>query len=103
MSNTTVETAFGRGIEVVVTKQHKGQGRASLLSPLNTSATLSGQGLVTIGYRPIATVGAAIKGQPAVTVGMVYTTAASEGLEMWWTDGWKALWDNGKRILWQTE
>lgn len=43
------------------------------------------------------------KERPVVNVGLVCTVAISDGVEMWWCDGWKALWDNRKRILWQQE
>ena len=38
-----------------------------------------------------------------VEVGIICTVQLSEELEMWWCDGWKALWNNSKKILWQTE
>lgn len=102
MSSTVVETRTLRGMGVAVTKQQTG-GKVSLLPTAHASVGIDDKAVITIGYKPTATVGAAMKRQPTVNVGLVYTTTVSDGLEMWWTDGWKALWDNGKRMLWQTE
>ena len=49
------------------------------------------------------TVNVSLKERPVVNVGLVCTVAVSDGVEMWWCYGWKALWDNRKRILWQQE
>ena len=36
-----------------------------------------------------------------VEVGIICTVKLSDELEMWWCDGWKALWNNNLKILWQ--
>ena len=38
-----------------------------------------------------------------VEVGIICTVKLSEELEMWWCDGWKALWNNNLKILWRGE
>lgn len=38
-----------------------------------------------------------------VEVGIICTVPISDELEMWWCEGWKALWNNSKKILWRTE
>lgn len=38
-----------------------------------------------------------------VEVGIIYTVKLSEEIEMWWCEGWKALWNNNLKILWREE
>lgn len=38
-----------------------------------------------------------------VEVGIICTVKLSDEIEMWWCEGWKALWNNSKKILWRTE
>ena len=38
-----------------------------------------------------------------VEVGIICTVKLSDEREMWWCEGWKALWNNSKKILWRTE
>lgn len=35
-----------------------------------------------------------------VSAGMVCTASLDSGVELWWTDTYKMLWDNGKVTLW---
>ena len=37
------------------------------------------------------------------SVGLICTVALSNDTEMWFCDGWKALWNNRKKILWPEE
>ena len=38
-----------------------------------------------------------------VSVSLVCSVSISDDVEMWWCEGWKALWNNSKKILWRTE
>lgn len=38
-----------------------------------------------------------------VSIGLVCSVSISDDVEMWWCDGWKALWNNSKKILWRGE
>ena len=38
-----------------------------------------------------------------VSVGLVCSISISDEVEMWWCDGWKALWNNNLKILWRGE
>ena len=38
-----------------------------------------------------------------VEIGIICTVKLSDELEMWWCDGWKALWNNNLKILWRGE
>ena len=38
-----------------------------------------------------------------VSVSLVCSVSISDDVEMWWCDGWKALWNNKLKILWQEE
>lgn len=102
MSSTVVKTQTLRGMGVAVTKQQTG-GKVSLLPTAHASVGIDDRAVITIGYNPIATVGATTKRQPTVNVGMVYTTTISDDLEVWWCDGWKMLWNNKTKVLWPEE
>lgn len=102
MSSTVVETRTLRGMGVAVTKQQT-WGKVSLLPTAHASVGIDDKAVITIGYKPTATVGATMKRQPTVNVGLVYTTTISDELEVWWCDGWKALWNNNLKILWRGE
>ena len=103
MSSTVVETQTRRGMGVAVTQQQTVQGEVSLLPTAHATVGIADKAVITVGYKPIATVGAALKRQPTVNVGLVYTTTVSDDLEVWWCEGWKALWNNKLKILWQEE
>ena len=38
-----------------------------------------------------------------VEIGIICTVKLSDEIEMWWCDGWKALWNNNLKILWRGE
>lgn len=38
-----------------------------------------------------------------VEVGIICTVKLSDEIEMWWCEGWTALWNNKLKILWQGE
>lgn len=38
-----------------------------------------------------------------VSVSLVCSVSISDDVEMWWCDGWKALWNNNLKILWRKE
>lgn len=102
MSSTVVETKTLRGMGVAVTKQQTG-GKASLLPTAHASVGIDDKAVITIGYKPIATVGAAMKRQPTVSVGLVYTTTVTDELEVWWCDQWRMLWNAKTKVLWPEE
>jgi len=39
--------------------------------------------------------------RPVVNVGLVCTVSVSEDIEVWWTDGWRILWNNRLNMIWQ--
>ena len=59
--------------------------------------------VVNITHNSQMTVNVTPKAKPIVNVGLVCTVNLADGLELWWCDGWKALWNNRKRILWRQE
>ena len=103
MSSTVVETQTRRGMGVAVTQQQTVQGKVSLLPTSHASVGIADKAVITIGYKPTATVGAALKGQPTVNVGLVYTTTVSDDLEVWWCDQWRMLWNKKTKVLWPEE
>jgi hypothetical protein len=102
MSSTVVETSTLRGMGVAVTQQQTG-GKVSLLPTALASVGIDDKAVITVGYKPTATVGAALKGQPTVNVGLVYTTTVSDELEVWWCDQWRMLWNKKTKVLWPEE
>lgn len=38
-----------------------------------------------------------------VEVGIICTVKLSDEIEMWWCEGWTALWNNKLKILWRGE
>lgn len=103
MSSTVVETQTQRGMGVAVTQQQTVQGKASLLPTAHASVGIDDRAVITIGYRPIVTVGAVMKRQPTVNVGLVYTTTVTDELELWWCDQWRMLWNKNLKVLWPEE
>lgn len=101
--NTVVETKTLRGMGVTVTQQQTVQGKVSLLPTIHASVGINDKAVITIGYKSTATVGAALKGQPTVNVGLVYTTTVSDELEVWWCDQWRMLWNPKTKVLWPEE
>ena len=100
--NTVVETKTLRGVGVAVTMQQTG-GKVSLLPTAHASVGIADKTVITVGYKPTATVGASLKGQPTVNVGLVYTTTISDDLEVWWCDQWRMLWNKNLKVLWPEE
>lgn len=98
----TVETQTSQGIRVSVTWQNTGNGQVSLLSPVTTSAVMTGFTFVTIGCKPI-TVKTCLETQPTVNVSMVYTFTVTDELEMWWCDSWRVLWNKNTKVIWPEE
>ena len=103
MSSTVVETQTLREMGVAVTQQQTVQGKVSLLPTAHASVGIDDKAVITVGYKPTATVGAALKGQPTVNVGIVYPTVVTDDLEVWWCDGWKMLWNAKTKVLWPEE
>ena len=103
MSSTAVEAKTLRWMRVAVAQQQTVQGKVSLLPAAYASVGIADKAVITIGYKPTATVGAALKGQPTVNVGLVYTTTVSDDLEVWWCDQWRMLWNNKTKVLWPEE
>lgn len=66
----------------------------TFVSSLIVKATYENSGLTTK---------VALEERVNVEVGIICTVKLSNELEMWWCDGWKALWNNSKKILWRTE
>lgn len=90
-----VQVSKTEGIGVVVTAVISAVTAAvTLVSSLIVKATYLNSGLTTE---------AALEKRVNVEVGLICTVQLSEELEMWWCDGWQALWNNSKKILWRTE
>lgn len=103
MSSIVVGTKTLRGMGVVIESQHTGQGEVRFLPAAHVSAGINNKAVITIGYKPISTVDAAMKRQPTVNVGLVYTTTVSDDLEVWWCDQWRMLWNKNLKVLWPKE
>ena len=103
MSGTVVEIQIRRGMGVAVTQQWTVQGKANLLPTAHASVGINDKAVITIGYKPTASVSASLKGHPTVNVGLVYTTTISDDLEVWWCDQWRMLWNKKTKVLWPEE
>ena len=77
---------------------------SNVFTLITTIVTFISSTVVNITHRPSnMTVNVSTKERPTVNIGLVCTINVSDGVELWWCDGWKALWNNRKRILWQQE
>lgn len=102
MSNA-IEASTQTGIGVAVTTQPTGRGRVVLLSPAAASVCIDRMPSVGVGHKSVGTVGIDMQRLPTVNVGMVYTSSAADGLEVWWCDQWRMLWNAKTRVLWPEE
>lgn len=90
-----VQVSKTEGIGVVVMAVISAVTAAvTLVSSLIVKATYVNSGLNTE---------VALEERVNVEVGIICTVKLSDEIEMWWCDGWKALWNNKLKILWRGE
>ena len=90
-----VQVSKDKGIEVIVSDiMSTITAAVTFVSSLIVKATYIDSGINTA---------VVLENGVDVEVGIICTVQISDELEIWWTDNWKALWDNGKRMLWQQE
>jgi len=89
-----VQVSKTEGIEVVV---------MAVISAVTAAVTFVSSLVVKATSVPEVNTEVALEERVNVEVGIICTVQLSEELEMWWCDGWKALWNNSKKILWRTE
>ena len=89
-----VQVSKTEGIGVVV---------MAVISAVTAAVTFVSSLVVKVTSVPGVNTEVALEERVNVEVGIICTVQLSEELEMWWCDGWKALWNNSKKILWRTE
>lgn len=89
-----VQVSKTEGIEVVV---------MAVISAVTAAVTFVSSLIVKATTIPGVNTEVALKERVNVEVGIICTVQLSDELEMWWCDGWKALWNNKLKILWQEE
>ena len=89
-----VQVSKTEGIGVVV---------MAVISAVTAAVTFASSLIVKATTIPGVSTEVALEERVNVEVGIICTVKLSEELEMWWCDGWKALWNNSLKILWQTE
>lgn len=75
----------------------------AVISAVTAAVTFVSSLIVKAASVPGVNTEVALEERVNVEVGIICTVQLSEELEMWWCDGWKALWNNSKKILWRTE
>ena len=75
----------------------------AVISAVTAAVTFVSSLIVKVTSVPGVNTEVALEERVNVEVGIICTVQLSEELEMWWCDGWKALWNNSKKILWRTE
>lgn len=89
-----VQVSKTEGIGVVV---------IAVISAVTAAVTFVSSLIVKATSVPEVNTEVALEERVNVEVGIICTVQLSNELEMWWCDGWKALWNNSKKILWRTE
>lgn len=89
-----VQVSKTEGIGVVV---------MAAVSAITAAVTFVSSLIVKATSVPVVNTEVALEERVNVEVGIICTVKLSDELEMWWCDGWKALWNNSKKILWRTE
>lgn len=89
-----VQVSKTEGIGVVV---------MAVISAVTAAVTFISTLVVKATSVPGVSTEVALEERVNVEVGIICTVQLSEEIEMWWCEGWKALWNNSKKILWRTE
>ena len=89
-----VQVSKTEGIGVVV---------MAVISAVTAAVTFVSSLIVKATSVPEVNTEVALEERVNVEVGIICTVKLSEELEMWWCDGWKALWNNNLKILWRGE
>ena len=89
-----VQVSKTEGIGVVV---------MAVISAVTAAVTFVSSLIVKATSVPGANTEVALEERVNVEVGIICTVKLSDELEMWWCDGWKALWNNNLKILWRKE
>jgi hypothetical protein len=89
-----VQVSKTEGIGVVV---------MAVISAVTAAVTFVSSLIVKAASVPGVNTEVALEERVNVEVGIICTVKLSDELEMWWCEGWKALWNNSKKILWRTE
>ena len=87
-----VQVSKTEGIGVVV---------MAVISAVTAAVTFVSSLIVKATSVPGVNTEVALEERVYVGVGIICTVQLSEELEMWWCDGWKALWNNRLKILWR--
>lgn len=75
----------------------------AVISAITAAVTFVSSLIVKATSVPRVNTEVALEERVNVEVGIICTVKLSDELEMWWCEGWKALWNNSKKILWRTE
>lgn len=76
----------------------------SVITAITAAVTFVSSLVVRVTHEPTnISVAVTTEDKVKVEVGLICTVAVSDELEMWWCDGWKALWNNRLKILWRQE
>jgi hypothetical protein len=89
-----VQVSKTEGIGVVV---------MAVISAVTAAVTFVSSLIVKATTVPRINTEVALEERVNVEIGIICTVKLSDELEMWWCDGWKALWNNKLKILWQEE
>jgi len=89
-----VQVSKTEGIGVVVT---------AVISAVTAAVTFVSSLIIKATSVPGVNTEVALEEKVNVEIGIICTVKLSDELEMWWCEGWKALWNNSKKILWRTE
>lgn len=87
-----VQISKTEGIGVVV---------MAVISAVTAAVTFVSSLIVKITSVPGVNTEVALEERVNVEIGIICTVKLSDELEMWWCDGWKALWNNNLKILWR--
>lgn len=89
-----VQVSKTEGIGVVV---------MAVISAVTAAVTFVSSLIVKATSVPGVSTEVALEERVNVEVGIICTVKLSDEIEMWWCEGWKALWNNNLKILWRGE
>ena len=75
----------------------------AVISAVTAAVTFVSSLIVKATSIPGVSTEVALEERVNVEVGIICTVKLSDELEMWWCDGWKAMWNNNLKILWRGE